>query len=113
MSSTELILFFYHPDAGYVPTVKYSAQDENGNEIIEEETLEADISPDENNSSYHYTINGENIIDDIQDIQIEVSYVLIYRTKLRSQQMAVTVSLMIKSLDQASVEIAPESVPSN
>ena len=29
--------------------------------------LEADISPDENNSSYHYTINGENIIDDIRE----------------------------------------------
>ena len=53
LSSTELIfIFLITPDAGYVPTVKYSAQDENGNEIIEEETLEADISPDENNSSY-------------------------------------------------------------
>lgn len=26
--------FSITPDAGYVPTVKYSAQDENGNEII-------------------------------------------------------------------------------
>ena len=101
--------FSITPDAGYVPTVKYSAQDENGNEIIEEETLEADISPDENNSSYHYTINGENIIDDIQDIQIEVSY---EKTLTRTVEITTNggnVSVNDKESDQASVEIAPES----
>ena len=102
--------FSITPDAGYVPTVKYSAQDENGNEIIEEETLEADISPDENNSSYHYTINGENIIDDIQDIQIEVSYekTLTRTVEITTNGGNVSVNDKAES-DQASVEIAPES----
>ena len=102
--------FSITPDAGYVPTVKYSAQDENGNEVIEEETLEADISPDENNSSYHYTINGENIIDDIQDIQIEVSYekTLTRTVEITTNGGNVSVNDKAES-DQASVEIAPES----
>ncbi|MFQ7033569.1 MAG: MBG domain-containing protein, partial [Clostridium sp.] len=102
--------FSITPDAGYVPTVKYSAQDENGNEIIEEETLEADISPDENNSSYHYTINGENITDDIQDIQIDVSYekTLTRTVEITTNGGNVSVNDKAES-DQASVEIAPES----
>lgn len=102
--------FSITPDAGYVPTVKYSAQDENGNEIIEEETLEADISPDENNSSYHYTINGENITDDIQDIQIDVSYekTLTRTVEITTNGGNVSVNDKAES-DHASVEIAPES----
>ena len=101
--------FSITPDAGYVPTVKYSAQDENGNEIIEEETLEADISPDENNSSYHYTINGENITDDIQDIQIDVSYekTLTRTVEITTNGGNVSVNDKAES-DHASVEIAPE-----
>ena len=57
-----------------------------------------------------YTINGENIIDDIQDIQIEVSYekTLTRTVEITTNGGNVSVNDKAES-DQASVEIAPES----
>ncbi len=61
-------------------------------------------------SKMDYTINGENIIDDIQDIQIEVSYekTLTRTVEITTNGGNVSVNDKAES-DQASVEIAPES----
>ena len=61
-------------------------------------------------AAIHYTINGENIIDDIQDIQIEVSYekTLTRTVEITTNGGNVSVNDKAES-DQASVEIAPES----